>query len=144
VIIFHCSCRFLSSYPLYYICGLAHKKRLCYAMKQRPRNFPSLVPPASHTRQKFLSKVRGVISRVKADTRRASRRRGVIAFRPYIFSVAPGQHSPPRYAAPSRVLLWPLFSFAFLPVLVFPFAHQRRIAPVRAHFNCARHRAISR
>lgn len=42
------------------------------------------------------------------------RARGVIAFRPYIFSVAPGQHSPSRCAVPSRLLLRPLFSFAFL------------------------------
>lgn len=95
-----------------------------------------------------LSKVHRIISEGKSVFGcRGGGEAGYIVFRPYIFSVALGQHSPPRCAL--RALPRPLFSFAFLSAFVFPFAHQRSqlsrgIASVRAHFNCARHRAISR
>lgn len=108
------------------------------------------IPPLFHARQKFL--VKGAPNNFEGKSgfggrRRRGGARGSSSF-VHIFLALRLVNRLLR-VAPSVYCPRPLFSFAFLSVFVLPFAHQRSqlsrgIAPICAHFNCARHRAISR
>lgn len=102
--------RFLSSYlPLILYLRACVRGTTIPRCLRRPRNFPPLFRPRAC--QQFLSKVRGAISRIKADSVDMSGVRETRSHRLstiYIFSVAAGQHSPvsclPR-VGPAIILL---------------------------------------